>query len=161
MRANWGPGMHLTTACLPFLQGVGLRGMDSWAWHSDKVFSVPRQLTFSTQNPFFFDMRLNLDRTDVFFFFKVFITLKFQLICFIWTSWVWFKKTTKVIMPIIFITFWFKVPCGNVPPSFWELMLMENNWANQLTWFSVLCFFWHLEVEHEDEDSTCLRSWLS
>lgn len=66
MRANWGPGTHFTTACLPFLQGLGLRGMDSWARHSDRQFSVPRQWTFSTQNPFFFDMRLNLERRQTF-----------------------------------------------------------------------------------------------
>lgn len=29
IRENWGPGKHLTIACLPFLQGVGLRGIDS------------------------------------------------------------------------------------------------------------------------------------
>lgn len=63
MRANWGPGTHLTTACLPFLQGVRLLGIDSWAWHSDREFSVPMQWTFSTQNPFFFDMRLSLERS--------------------------------------------------------------------------------------------------
>lgn len=60
MRANWGPGTHLTTTCRPFLQGIGLLGIDSWAWHSDRQFSLPRQWTFSTQNPFFFAMRLSL-----------------------------------------------------------------------------------------------------
>lgn len=60
MRANWGPATHLTTACRPFLQGIGLLGIDSWAWHSDREFSLPRQWTFSTQNPFFFAMRLSL-----------------------------------------------------------------------------------------------------
>lgn len=65
MRANWGPGTHLTTACRPFLQGMGLLGIDSWAWHSDREFSVPRQWTFSTQNPFFFAMRLNLKKKKI------------------------------------------------------------------------------------------------
>lgn len=60
MRANCGPGTHLTTACRPFLQGIGLLGIDSWAWHSDREVSLPRQWTFSTQNPFFFAMRLSL-----------------------------------------------------------------------------------------------------
>lgn len=60
IRENWGPGTHLTTACRPFLQGAGLRGIDSWPWHSDKVFSLPRQWTFSIQKPFFLDMRLSL-----------------------------------------------------------------------------------------------------
>ena len=60
MRANWGPATHLATACLPFLQGEGLRAMDSCVWHSDRLFSVPMQCTFSTQKPFFFDMMLSL-----------------------------------------------------------------------------------------------------
>lgn len=78
IRANWGPGIHLTTACLPFLQGVGLRGMDSWEWHSDRLFSVPRQWTFSTQNPFFFAMRLILQRQEGNF---VNLFLKFKTVC--------------------------------------------------------------------------------
>lgn len=64
MRANWGPGTHLTTACLLFLQGVRLRGIDSCAWHSDRLLSVPRQWTFSTQNPFFLAIKLNLERGE-------------------------------------------------------------------------------------------------
>lgn len=138
MRANWGPGTHLTTACLPFLQGVTLLGIDSWARHSDRAFSVPRQWTFSTQNPFFFDMRLSLERSKV----CCRTVLKEKALT-------WSLVQSDVVRtpnPSTKCKECYLLPCWWVGHLSIPYFSAKEKQRNKLSYFSGICIFWFANV---------------